>query len=1312
MRGTDTRGSMPFAVIAVTILLLSVAAGAVAASYQRAGDNADRTGDDIDAIDHAVLGTTAYIDRGLGEIIFGISTDDTLGGLGERAKEFDRRMSKWFEFQFDGKPMISGSTRVEYRSHDIDLVSEPMGLSSPTEMDGYMPTYLRGTGTVSVHIESQSGKADRDLEICTDGSYALPLAAERGSLFQSMAGDGGISLSQMMTYQLTSLAQYRVISGYGATGTLGKGTTDIITPDDVKDAYGICMQALSAICFRDGDNVLTGKQHADVADILVADGGTVSIDLAAVYSQAMLSALDDILLRWMDYLYAYDVAEAVIDVIQPFRDSLRSLASFIRGEERVSGVPYLKKVMDTNGYSEEDYRFPGSGTTEVTVGGYTVSVINPASDLFSMSWLTHFKQRYDSGDYVQDFILDVLKGAAIRLAERNDLGVVTFAVDPYDTTGFLERLNQVYRQTVSGCWDAVESSVSDALSGSDRRDEFYCRLADEIHSHSGDLVHIGEFRDRLRSELSDAIKSDDRPEEERPDIDELMASPAVSRAVSSYKAAVISDLSLFEPLKDVDGGSESLMKKVLTMICSYGLKALDILYPVEEKARLMGDEILAMNGMNPYGGIIDLPGSGSFELVDDAGNRLTEKLSADVSADELSVIVTSIPEKCVHVTGFRDERDAAYSTTFSVTVVGDVEYRVEGSGSLAESMDGISSAISDSFMVDTVLEVTVASGWALDGIDYIPTSTVLSDLSKMLLKIFEPLIEPLRKVMETIREAMTAISECVMEALGFVSEHLIRLYNAIMGPLEDLRQMIEDSIDELISESVFDVLVNISQAHQDVTFQFFGCELTLTTDIGTLASKTKSLLSMTLAMPIAGLGIVAGIDVKYRGDLGQFDSDGLVITGSGSVKGDGWEVGATLDPLMKGGKYLITVDGKIGKNRISLVAPKLERYHNIGTSLSDIPGIGDALNNIPLPVLGVNVGLDAGFNIRYASAMQNGIIINEIESNPEGEDSDNEWFEIHNNTDKGVDLKGWYVSYINGAREHVMPLSGTLPPGGFLVVEPTFNIINVSGNRLRIFDDEGNQSDSVEVPGDSDNSPATWQRTFDGSTKWEFAENTMGGSQGNIAFTNFGKDEVVTVLERSIDKAFDKVPNITDIDTLVAYTQQLIRYILEGLIDLAAEQLIDASVFAQVDLKDATSTVATGMRVAFRTDGDLIRDCLRYVAGHLESILLGMSNPYRIDPLEMFTENIDLEVCFHTGVGFPQLLSKGMDGLPEMDLNVVFRANLSSLTRIVDMDTGRPEMEFGILARDCPPELIPSKLGPKRDMCNDLWMFKTTVTLA
>lgn len=1296
---------MPFAVIAVTILLVSAIAAGIVAAYDRSSDSSDNIIVDIDAVDLAIADVTAYANKGLGEIIRVASVDADLGGLNQRCTIIKERSNEWFSFQF---PMVSGGARITYVSHEMELVAEPMGLSNS---GGYVGTYLRGVGSISVIIESQYGKSETELDLSTDGNYSLPLAVERAALFQSMSSGSGIALTQMLEYQLSSIAQYRILDGYGGLRAYGnRGTDAILTENDVKKAYSAGIEALAATCFRNGPYASYGA--VDLADMIASNEGRIELDLDAIYAQALYSVADEITLGWLDYLYGYKVASALDRILNPFKNAFRSLSGFLSGEERVSGVPYLKKVMEDNGFDESSYRYPGSGTTTVSTGGYTITVNSPTCDLFAQPWLTDFKKRYDrNDDYVRDFVTGIIKDAAVRAADRNALGTVSMYVDPYDDKSFKENLLQLYEKAVTRSLDSMQKGISESLRDGSVYDEFYGCLADEVSSHEADLTDTGALQSRIRAALSAAIderaKEAEANEEEfvRPDMESLMSSPSVSAAIASYRSTVYNDISPIQVLKTVEGGRESLLHRGLSLICSYGLEGLNVLLPAEKKARTMVSEILANDSMNPYSGIIDLPGSEGFELEDESGAVVTEHLSFRCDTDSLAVNIGR-PEG-IHNVGFRVEESAAFTTIFPVSINGWVDYTAEGAGSLAQSMGSTTAVVKGGFEVHLELEVVVASGWGLSGVSYEPSCTILTDLQEILLKIFEPIIEPLREIMKAIRGAMTALSEALMEVAGFVGENLLELYRFLMDPLDELSRMIQETLESAISETVFGILFDINLGDQSITLQLFGCELELKTKAVTWTAKTKTLMIAELRVPVAGLLLTAGFTAKIKGDV---SAENLILTGGGGISGDGWSVEADFDPLMKGSKYLFTLKGSVGKNRISISAPKLESYHEFGLTLSDVPGLGQVLDSIPLPIPGAKLSIDAGFQIRCKAATEVGLIINEYESNPPGTDRGNEWVEILNNTDSTMSLDGCALDLDSKKRRGSEPLSGELKPGEFLVIKPSFTLVNTAGDSLVLRGPDGDELDRVKMKADSADDNESWQRGYDGSSEWVKAKSTMGRTNGSWISSSFSIEQLKDVAWKAVEKSFGKVEHITDLDSLVAFIQYLIRYTIEGLIDLVADMIIDASLFVSADVKDASSTGSAGIRIALRTDGDLVKDCLRYIAGKAEALILGIKNPYRIDPLEMFTENIDLEVLAHAGVGFPEVLSKGVD-LPEIDLAVLFRANLSSLSRIVDADTGRPEMEFGIMARNCPLAAIPSKLRPDKQLEHDLWLFKAVVTL-
>ncbi len=1307
MRLNDTRGSMPFAVIAVALLVVSAAGAALVHQYAMTGDDAGGVLEDIDSADGSIEEVELHVNRGLGEVVRRISTAESVGrdsSLEARAMEFERKASEWLDFQF---PIRSGNTVVRLLAHDLSLTAEAMGLE--TADGGYTPAYLKGTGTIDVEVSSQYGTGKATVEVSTDGTYGLPLVAGRASLFENMVSGGGLSVSQMISYQLTSLAQYRVMNGYGSLSEYGdRGTRSIITGEDVEAAFRNAMEAVELICFRDGEGILFGKDAADLSDLLVAGDGSITLDLSAVYAQALVSVIDDVALSWFDYFCGFKVLDALERVLFPFRGAVDSLVAFILGEEAVySAVPYVMSTMEVAGIPESEYRNPGSGTTTLSYGGVTVSVENPTADIASMPWLKNFKKTYSQEtNFVMEFLLRVLNGAAVSIAENRGLGSVSVEVDAFDGKTFTDTLAELFCKACDDGESVVEACIGESLSSQRVYDPFSGAIAEEIYDNIDDFVLSDELRSSLLSAFSAAL-----PEDSGIGADGLASSKALEEAIARYESEVRSDLEVFRVLEKVESG-RGVIERVLSEICAYGLSLIGITGHVPDQARAMCDEIVEMGRMNPHGGILDLPGSGRFGLTDEVGQVSYETMEALVSTDSMSEVVGIDYGSCIHTVGFREGSSAAYSTMFTIDLHGVVTYDVEGTGTLSQAMGTYSSALSGSFVFDTEIDIPVSSGWPLAGIEYEPSSNFYDDLVNLLLELLEPIVEPLRTVMEAVRNAVTMVSEALVEALRFVSEQMARIYEAIMDPLGRLSEWFDEKVGNILSQAALDVLVSIGMDKQLIDLEFFGCLLRISTKAVTWAATTKTLLDASLTMPVAGLTVTAGIVIKARGDV---TAENLVVTGYGEVSGDDWNVQMSLDPLMKGSKYMVTLDAEVGDTDISLVAPKLDSYQEMGIALSDVPGLGEIISNIP--VMGVNVGLDAGFSLKYADPEDRGLVINEFETNPEGDDKGNEWVELYNNSVTSIDIDGFTLTAASDRFNKVMELSGSMAPGELLVIHPDFTMVNSSGKytkngeALTLRDADGNELDRTPTKKDTANDGNTWQRKTDGSTEWVFAEGSPGRSNGDVVAGLFTAAQLKDSVWKAVEKSFDRIGSITDLDTLQSFLQYLVRYTLEELIGIVSGRIIEAKVFASLDVKDATSSVSTGVEVSLRTDGDLAEDVLKYISGKVLELIFGGRSPYRIDPVGMFTENIELEVTFSTGIGFPELLSKGAD-LPEMELGITFRTNLAAITRIIGEDTGRPEVVLGVRAVDVPEEALPSKLSPKKGMDHDLWLMLLTVRFA
>lgn len=1301
---SDRGGSMPFAVIAVTILVMSVMCGAVLASYERASENTSDIEGDGESVDAASAGITSHIQRGLGEIILAISKDAGLGTLDRRAEVFEHRSDDWLRFQF---PLVDHGVRAELVSEDLSLVAENMREPSGSEVDGgYVPAYLRAVGTVTVSMKVPTGSATVDLDISTDGSYALPLLSDRGSLFETMASGGGMSLSQMMEYQLTCLAQTRVVNGYGAISEFGpKGTSQILTREDVETAYRNAMSAIGLICFRDGTGEM--RSGTDLADMMVSEDGIVTVDLAMVYAQAVAGMVDEVALGWFEYF----CGDRVSDLLTPDENMMQLLGdmvvSFIKGESVLGAESYVRRVMDSNGHPESEYRFPGSGTTYGTVGGITVSVENPVADLFAQGWLRNFKaDHYLERDPLMDHIRTVLNLSVSKMADMSGLWSISFRVDPHDGETFTASLTRMMEAALGGCSDGFERTVRESLESMTFCDPFYGAIADAVDSHAGSLILEGEFRDRLRSAL-EASAGDGT------DIDLLMSSSEAASMVQGYADRVLRDLEVFEELRNVPGGQPGVVDELLSAIAAHGLSELGVLGPVRSAMDRVCREMTSLTDVNPHGGITSLPSTGSFRLQDADGNRTSERVESSLSYDPTVTRPMTVDGRCVHTVGFGENSLASYTTVFRTSIGDDVSYSLVGSGILSDAMGTTTSAMDGKFRTDMVLDIVVVSAWALAGVDYSPSCTVLSDAAEALLDLLEPIIAPLTEMMSLIRGALTDLGEKLMEIGRQVAEAVSSMYESMMGPIERLNSWIMENVEMFLSESAVDLMMGIGLNDQYIRAEVMGYTLEITTNALSWNTTTKTLFSATLSGPVAGVDVSAGITVKAKGEV---NGENLIVTGTGSMTGNGWSVKAKVDPLMKGSKHLLSLDGELDDTDISLTIPELVDYHELGVTLGDVPGIGSMLGAIPLPALGTTASIDAGFTLRYSSPMQTGLIINEFESNPPGNDNGKEWVELLNNSSHSVDLDGYTLSASSDRRNKTMELSGTISPGERMLITPSFILVNDSGKytkngeALVLKDEHGNTVDKTPTKKDGSNDDRTWQRRYDGSTEWVFGKGTPGDPNSSSSLESvIPASDVKDLVWESVEKAFGDVPYITDLDTLEKYIQSLVKHVIEAVIKKVTAMIVDASVFVSVDVGDLAQVSSSGIRVALTADGDLAGDVLRYAAGKVQQMVLGVKNPYNIDPMGMFTENIGLDVMFHTSMGFPKILSGGSDTLPTMDLGVSFRASLSAITRVLGADTGRPEVMCGITAFNCPTEVIPDKMNPNRNMHHDLWLMRLTV---
>lgn len=1331
------KGQMPFAIIAVTLLILGSAYGVIATHADDAENNTENITNELDLIGVVISNTESFVERGMGEIIYDISVNASEGTLDERSEKFDKRSEEWMKLQF---PLSDSGVKVTLTDFDFSLNAESLKMSSEDVLaDGYIPSYLKCTGTFTAKFVSDSGSSERTVEVETDGTCALPLVAEQGSLFDNALSDPGSLLAQIMTYQLTSLAQYRVINGYGALSEYGSmGTMSIITEEDVKKAYNESMHVLELLFFRTTSDGTHIESDVDLADRFVAEDGKVEIDLSAIYSQALMSIIDDLALQLFDYMYG-NVALNIVDFIDDtLHNAWDSLKGFFKKTNEFTAAPYIKGVMEAEGYSESFYRYMPDGSYSITVPSKTVRVPGsditledisftleyPEVDLLKWKDISSFKKHYrEDTNEIREELRNIINTAAYQIGQKKLFGTVIVDIDSTDENSLFSTIADTVSIALKDGMDSVNSVMTSAISEQKMSDPFYAEIYQVISEDAEKIYGLVELKSDIRSVLIEKLNTQIfkitgtyATSSELDEIaSELMADGQISDTVKKYEGLIRERLEAFNALNNVPEGQGGLIKKIGVAIVKAGALFTDLFVDVPERIVKLYKEIDENIMVNPFHGLTELPETDDFTLVDDAGSTSIEKLFL-VNTYEPKITVkgpNSNLSECMHYVGFEDRSGASYCTVFSVIVEDTVDYSVESTGTLTSSVNMNDSAMNGSASVDLELKIAVASGWGLAGVkDYNASNTLLGDIWEKIVEIVSALIEPLRKVMSMLMDVMSVLSSALIEVAKFVASVVERIYNAIIEPLEKIKNAIENAVGKFVSmilEGLVTAIVSITGEDQTIGLSFMGFYLTLSTKVKTWINNTKTLLVIGLGCDFDKLDLNGSITIKQKGSGSNKE---MVLTGSATIAGNGWELNIDIDPLMKTSGCMVYIYGCVKGVAFDITMPKLVQYKEIDLSLSDIPVVGAALSNIPLPIPGIKASIDAGFNLKYNLPFESGVSINEFELNPEGTDTGKEWVELYNSTSTGVDLNGYTISAGSNPATKVYTISDTvIKPGGraYIILPGTFlnnsgSTILSSGEKVILKDPSGETVDSTPAKKDSSNDNRTWQRVSDGSTDWTFAEGTPDGPNcGGFYSATMIQTQIIKVFKKAAIDTLGDMKELTSTGDLSEYFKKVMYSAIDNGIEMIAGCVVEASVYFSLDITDATSTLCAGFRVSLSVDSNFVEQGLKYLAGEIEELLLKMENPYQIDPKVVIADNTYLNVLIYVGLTCPGFL-KDLDLYPQVRLAVSISTNVAGLTRIVGDPVGSWKVVAGVLIMDCPTPLVPSALSPDRNLGSDLWL--------
>lgn len=182
-----------------------------------------------------------------------------------------------------------------------------------------------------------------------------------------------------------------------------------------------------------------------------------------------------------------------------------------------------------------------------------------------------------------------------------------------------------------------------------------------------------------------------------------------------------------------------------------------------------------------------------------------------------------------------------------------------------------------------------------------------------------------------------------------------------------------------------------------------------------------------------------------------------------------------------------------------------------------------------------SVLLFAGILAPAYAASTDHVVINEVEINPPGDDSQSasEWVEIYNPTDSDVDLSGWKIASTTGLKKTMTIPTGVVIKSDQLLrfsYEPSWF---TDANELVELRDENNiVIDETHLIPDKQNDFTSWQRLYDGydfdsSDDWKFVTSTSGFSNGKLVTTQDSKEITVTVSSDKNSYVFGETATIS-----------------------------------------------------------------------------------------------------------------------------------------------------------------------------------------
>jgi len=1251
-----------------------------------------------------------------------------------------------------------------------------------------VPAYFFIAGNFIVEVHGYGSLVVHNDEMEESLLLPFPLVADRLNALSSAMSGGRCEFENLVRYQLVSLVQQRLLSGYGVGSRGGdEGTASVLTRWDVVRAANLALLLEQKKHLRSVDDALKvwvinasfdptvfgpvlekalEGGVLDPADMFLIMCGETEIDLSLLFAQSLYAGADVIVLKWLEFMHLLDLVEGIENLLEGGQLLLENVIESLTGADLLQEdmVNWILERVESIGYDGEYYRYMHYGwpdaiisvpeqryiafndlnqTFDLTIGG-TYQIDFPSWDIFSSSlwggFLEEFRKgRFQLGEMLEDFV----KGVVVEISSSYRLSPLKMELDPFDEITFIEELeNIVNRSLADADW------FDDALLSSMGRVDFKDRLAESLiefmQSSWMDLFGWNESLQVALIQVVDCVMEE--ISRQIPDFGTW--SSGVIRADLTAHLRREGELGIGDDLESIYysdvGWRMDILRRAFEdspntfqsdMISGFlgemiagivenlpGLKSMLLTF-----VKRQVDEIKDSLEMRCDPIRVHLPTQDRFELEVEEGVMIGERLELGTASNffmmeggnELDVTIT-MPwdqprdpdeQSNRHITDLDNLTLTPFSSQWSVELRGMVKVSIIPRGiSFPFLVQGISPGGEMVIPVHTLFTVTPTTGWALRGVDYTPTSTLFGQICKFMESLWQGVLEVLKivsdgisQVFDFLKNLFSTLLTYSMKALGFLSEVL----ETLVSGLQEILNGVTAGTLNLISGLVDSVLGAIR-----FNTTIFGIRFCIETNVLDLAlGATSDLLKVTFSMSI--LGSILSISNRIV-RLGDGDYDILVNC---TLATEDWSVSLVVDPLMKIFSHFVEVKGIFQGYVLLLYLPQVIQFERQTVSLSRIPGLNVFLSNIPTPIPGVKAKVDAGLEIKFTQPFQNHPLINEYEQNPPGMDAGAEWVELYNPSDQPIDLSGWSIETSHGDQR----LEGLgeifmMPRSRLVLVFKTQTLDNGGESKFPLSecivlkDADGNRVDSTPWTTDHHNDERTWQRSFDGSDRWEFKKATRGISNGKRTANPNEIEFLRKAVQDSAIQAFHEMEGAEpSMDSLAIMIGGMVDRLRSSCVEMLASCIVEMRLFVEVSLTDLSSSLGAGFSLSLVITDRCVEETLLWLSDAIFSALKRLINPTGVVvdsfPMERLLENTFVRFSVFGEGGMPSIFSRLAD-TPSLRLEAMIEANLACFQIPSDDQVSSWRLGFGVLMTGVPSGLLPNLFAIDQEKMVDLWFVK------